>query len=72
MFAQRYGIPKRWLYYSLDSIYPARDSNKTIDKTKSLDWVRLTIIDLYSVHNSDYFNLDDCHRMTRITKQQSK
>ena len=72
VFAQSYGIPKRWLYSSLDSIYPARGSNKTTDKTKSLDWVRLTTIDLYSVPNSDYFNLDDCHRVTRITKQQSK
>ena len=71
MFAQRYGIPKRWLYYSLDSIYPARGSNKTTDK-KSLDWVQLTTIDIYSVPNSDYFNLDDCHRVTCITKQQSK
>ena len=32
VFAQSYGIPKRWLYSSLDSIYPARGSNKTTDK----------------------------------------
>ena len=71
-FAQRYGMPKRWLDYFLDSIYPARGINKTTDKTKSLDWVWLTAIDLYMLLSSDYFNLDDCHRVTRITKQQSE
>ena len=72
MFAQRYGMPKRWLYYSLDSIYPARGSNKTTDKTKSLDWAWLTAIDPYMLPCSDHFNLDDYHRVTRITKQQSE
>tara|TARA_B100000768_G_C11019166_1_gene265402 strand:+ start:164 stop:493 length:330 start_codon:yes stop_codon:yes gene_type:complete len=69
VFAQRFGMRKRWLDHSLDSIYPARGSNKTTDKTKSLDWVWLNAIDPYSMPNSDYFNLDDCHRVTRITKQ---
>ena len=50
-------------------IDPARGSNATINKTKSLDWVWLTVIDPYMLPSSDYFNLDDCHRVTRITKQ---
>ncbi|MFL3649479.1 MAG: hypothetical protein ACJ04N_10565, partial [Oceanospirillaceae bacterium] len=43
-FAQRYGMGKRWLDHSLNSVDPARGSNATINKTKSLDWVWLTAI----------------------------
>ena len=71
-FAQRYDMRKRWLDHSLDSIYPARGSDKTTDKTKSLDWVWLTAIEPYSMPSSDYFNLVDCHRVTHITEQQSE
>ena len=68
-FSQRYGMGKRWLDHSLNSVDPARGSNATINKTKSLDWVWLTTIDPYMLLSSDHFNLDDCHRVARITKQ---
>ena len=63
------GMGKRWLDHSLNSVDPARGSNATINKTKSLDWVWLTAIDPYMLLSSDHFNLDDCHRVAHITKQ---
>ena len=32
VFAQRFGMRKRWFDHSLDSVYPARGSNVTTDK----------------------------------------
>ena len=71
-FAQRYGMSKRWLDHSLDNIDSARGNNQTTDKAKNLDWVWLTAIDPYILSFNDDFNFDDCHRVTRITKQQSE
>ncbi len=68
-FAQRYGMGKRWLDHSLNSVDPARGSNATINKTKSLDWVWLTALTPICCLVVITFNLDDCHRVAHITKQ---
>jgi|TARA_B110001469_G_scaffold82947_1_gene78480 hypothetical protein len=70
-FARRFGMPKPWLDHFLNNIDPARGSNKTSDKAKNLDWDWWTAIDPYRLPSSDYLNLDDCHRVTRINKPKS-